>query len=94
MLKRLFGAQKPRDPLAASRIKAWAREVLADTEEERDGIAVTVSEIICTDPGCPGTETIILIMRPNAPSVAAKVAKPMEQVTESEAKGAAIVATR
>jgi hypothetical protein len=94
MLKGLFGAPKPRDPQAAERIKAWVREIVCDDIAQRETIAVTVSEIICTDPGCPGTETVILIMRPLLPTVAAKVAKPMDEVGESDAKGAAVIAVR
>jgi hypothetical protein len=94
MLKRLFGAPKPRDPAAAQRIKQWVREIVTDDPLKREAIAVTVSEIICADPECPGTETVILIMEPGRKSVAAKVAKPMDDVSESEAKGAAVIAVR
>jgi hypothetical protein len=94
MLKQFFGKPKPRDPAAAERIKNWVREIAADDPKKRDEIAVTVSEIICTDPGCPGTETVILIMQPHAATKAAKVAKAMDEVTEIDAKGAAVVALR
>jgi hypothetical protein len=94
MLKKLFGAPKPRDPIAAARIKQWVREIVTDDPEKREAIAVTVSEIICADPACPGTETVILIMQPGRKSVAAKVAKTMDAVSESDAKGAAVIAVR
>ncbi len=94
MLKRLLGGAKPRDPVAAARIKNWVREIAEDDPALREAVAVTVSEIICADPGCPGTETVILIMRPKAETRAAKVAKPMDEVTEIDAKGAAVVALR
>jgi hypothetical protein len=94
MLKKLFSAPKPRDAAAAERIKIWVREIVTDDAALRANIAVTVSEIICADPACPGTETVILIMQPGQKSVAAKVAKPMDQVNESDAKGAAVIAVR
>jgi tetrahydromethanopterin S-methyltransferase subunit A len=94
MLKKLLGRPKIRDAAAAQRIKEWVRLVAEDDPEKRDVIAVTVSEIICADPGCPGTETVILIMQPGQATKAAKVAKPMEEVSQSDAMGAAVIALR
>jgi hypothetical protein len=94
MLKRLLSPPAARDPDAASRIKRWVREIVTDDEAARESVAVTVSEIDCADPGCPGVETVILIMQPGRKTVAAKVAKPMHEVTEIDAKGAAVVAVR
>ena len=47
------------DPEDVSRVKGWAREILALAE----GDSVAVNEIACTDPACPGLETVILVMR-------------------------------
>jgi tetrahydromethanopterin S-methyltransferase subunit A len=94
MLRKLLGQQEPRDIAAVNRIKDWVRLVTEDDAAKRDAIAVTVSEIICTDPGCPGTETVILIMQPGQATKAAKVAKPISEVTQSDAMGAAVAALR
>jgi hypothetical protein len=94
MLKALFERAAPRDHAAADRIKGWVREIVESGSEASDSVGVTVSEIICTDPGCPGTETVILIMRPGHATVAAKLAKAIVDVTETDAKGAAVVAVR
>ena len=56
------------DRESAERIKGWVRTALALPEDA----AVTVSEIACTDPACPGQETVILVMRPGEPTRAAK----------------------
>ena len=48
---------------AADRIKIWTREALSLS----DDAAVTVSEINCRDPACPGVETVILVMIPELP---------------------------
>jgi len=45
---------------------------------------LSVSEISCADPSCPGTETVILVMRPGERTRAYKVAKAMDAVTEPE----------
>lgn len=47
------------DPEDAARVKIWVREILALGEEA----TISVTEIACTDPACPGLETVILLMR-------------------------------
>lgn len=56
------------------------------------GSELTVSEITCYDPDCPGTETVILVMRPGQRTVAAKIGEPAADVTE-QALRAALVAS-
>lgn len=46
------------------RVKALARRVL----DLPDDTAVTVSEVVCRDPGCPGLETVILVLPPGGPT--------------------------
>jgi hypothetical protein len=79
LLRFPFGAKKP-EPETSRRIKAWAREALALPSET----TLSVSEISCADPSCPGTETVILVMRPGERTRAYKVAKAMDAVTEPE----------
>jgi hypothetical protein len=66
------------DPDASERIKRWARQALA----LGDDAAITVSEISCDDPACPGLETVILVMSEGAKTRAFK------------ARGSALVQTR
>lgn len=49
-----------------------------------DDDGVTISEIACPDPACPGTETAILVMRPHRRTVALKVAKPLGDIDEAD----------
>jgi hypothetical protein len=79
-----FFTPKPRDAIAAARIKQWVRDALETNIQKQDDIAVTVSEIDCNDAACPGTETIILIMRPYHTTKAIKLSKLMEMVEEDE----------
>jgi hypothetical protein len=62
---------------AASRIKAETRELLGLAETA----AIAVNEIICADPACPGTETVILVMNPGAKTRAFKAQVPMSELT-------------
>jgi NADP-dependent 3-hydroxy acid dehydrogenase YdfG len=73
------GRPKP-DADAVARVKGWALAILAASPDT----AVTVSEIVCLDPGCPGTETVILIMQPGRRTRAAKVAKAVQEVTPDD----------
>ena len=63
----LLGAFRRRPPANAA-----ARARVADLARRIGGfgpeVGLTVSEIVCADPACPGTETVILIMAPGARS--------------------------
>jgi hypothetical protein len=72
-----FKPNRP-DPDSIARVKGWVCEALALPEEA----SVSVNEIACTDPACPGLETVILVMRPGAATVAFK------------ARGSVVVQTR
>ncbi|MEH3145968.1 MAG: hypothetical protein PGN34_11610 [Methylobacterium frigidaeris] len=75
----VFGAfrrRRPEDAEARARVAAWVREVGGYGPET----TVSVSEIVCADPACPGTETVILIMVPRRPTRACKVSGPVEAV--------------
>jgi hypothetical protein len=72
----LRGRPKPESAVIA-RVKAWAVAAVPEA-------TVAVNEIVCLDPGCPGPETVILIMQPGRKTRAAKVGKPIDEVTEED----------
>jgi hypothetical protein len=72
-----IGKAKP-EPEVSARIKEWLRRALRNDE----ATTYVVNEIICNDPGCIGTETIMLLMHPHQKTRALKVLKPMAEVTE------------
>nr|WP_246742501.1 hypothetical protein [Microvirga splendida] len=74
-----FGLPKP-DKQAVERVKELARSVIAASPET----AYAVNEIACNDPGCPGIETVILVMEPGRKTRALKVAKPLDEVMEQD----------
>lgn len=49
-----------------------------------DDAVVSVSEHDCGDPECRGVRTVILIMRPDRPTQAIKINKPLDGVTAAE----------
>ena len=83
--RRLSGTSPDRDATAA--VKAIARTLVADRETE-----LTVSEIVCLDPACPGTETIVLVMAQGRRSVAAKIALAAATITEQDVRSALVAA--
>ena len=84
-LRGAFGRPKPgRETI--ERVKAYARETLAAGPDT----TFAVNEIVCADPACPGTETVILVMAPGARSRAYKVGKPLEAVTEQDIAAALV----
>ena len=89
MLRGLFARRAgiaETDRSETERVKALTRALLGD------GTDVTVSEIVCLDPACPGTETVMLIMAAGQKTRAAKVQKPAAEVTEPDVRGALLEA--
>ncbi|MBZ6077412.1 hypothetical protein [Microvirga puerhi] len=78
-LKGALGLSRP-DRESIERVKALARAARPFPPET----AFAVNEIACTDPACPGIETVILIMEPGAKTRAYKISKPMDQMTEQD----------
>ncbi|WID94220.1 hypothetical protein QO058_15185 [Bosea vestrisii] len=75
----LFGRDK-RDAAgadAAAQIKRQVRELLGLP----DNAVIAINEILCADPACPGTETVILVMKPGEKTRAFKVQMGLAELT-------------
>jgi hypothetical protein len=77
---------KPKGPDRTSheRVKGLVFEALG----RNPGIGISVSEIACADPACPGEETIILVMIPKRKTAACKVARALADVTGDDVRDA------
>jgi hypothetical protein len=75
-----FPKKPPRDEAAVERIREWAQVVLGDP----DGLDLTISEVDCADPSCPGLETFILVMREGEATQAVKVRKPIIEIEKTD----------
>lgn len=71
-----FGAA--RDPNESARVRALARAAVQDTD-----VTILVTELACSEPGCPPTETVIALMYPGAPEQV-KIHKPLRLVTAAD----------
>jgi hypothetical protein len=65
---------------AALDLMIRARGILNADEDA----VVSISEHDCGDPECRGVRTVILIMRPDQPTEAIKINKPLEAVTADD----------
>jgi hypothetical protein len=79
-----FGLPKP-DRQGIDRVKNLARTVLQASPDT----AFAVNEIVCNDPGCPGIETVILVMEPGRKTQALKIPKPLDDVEAVDITAAA-----
>ncbi len=89
MLARLLGRRPAPDPEGRARVTDWVR-AHGDLPE---GTVLTVSEIACPDPSCPGDETVILVMAPGARTRAVKILRALAEVTEDEVRAALAAGT-
>jgi hypothetical protein len=73
-----MASQRRKD--AALDLMVRARGILNADEDA----VVSVSEHDCGDPECRGARTVVLIMRPDQPTKAIKIDKPLEAVTAAD----------
>jgi hypothetical protein len=72
-------------PGALARIRGWVRTVWDLSEDA----SVMVSELRCSEPGCPPVETVVLVFRAPDETFQIKLAMPAAAVTYSDLQGAA-----
>ena len=65
----------------AARAKALIAPALGLSDED----ALSVNEIVCHDPACPGAETVVLVMRAGEPTRALRLPCPLDAVTPAHA---------
>ena len=75
---------KAADRTSHERVKGLVFEALGRNPD----IGISVSEIACADPACPGEETIILVMIPKRKTAACKVARALADVTGDDVRDA------
>lgn len=62
---------------AAAQVKRQVRELL----DLPENAVIAVNEILCADPACPGTETVILVMKPGEKTRAFKAQMGLAELT-------------
>jgi hypothetical protein len=77
-----FRKKPPRDTVALDRVRVWCLECLGGAAD------LTISEVECADPACPGLETFILVLRPGEATQAAKIRKPLVEIMREDVEEA------
>ncbi len=79
--------RRTKDPAEAALREALKTRlrVLAGFSDE---VSLAINEIVCADPACPGTETVILVMEPGRRTQALKVQAAMADITDAMLKEA------
>ncbi|CAH1654333.1 conserved hypothetical protein [Hyphomicrobiales bacterium] len=81
----LFGRKDKRgENPALIAIKAWVREIGGLPQDT----VIAANEIICADPSCPGTETVVLIMEPGEETRAIKISLTADEITRADVEAA------
>jgi hypothetical protein len=75
----LPGTRPRPDPAAIARVKTWVTAIL-DPDKEH---TIVVSELACTEPGCPPIETVIGLLGDGEPQ-RWKIHKPVAAITEDD----------
>lgn len=79
-----FGRKPAANQAVRAKIGQWAAAALGNDP----AICFSVNEIICRDPSCPGTETVILVMAPGKKTRAVKLDGEMAGIGEAEVRAA------
>jgi hypothetical protein len=81
------GTNRPKpEAEAVARVKEWVVAIAGLPP----GTSLAVNEIVCTDPSCPGTETIVLVMQPGRKTRAYKISRALEEVGEQDIREALV----
>jgi hypothetical protein len=78
----LFSTRPGRVAGRTTEIKARAAEALGLT----DDVAVMVTELRCTEPGCPPLETVVAVLSGTLPTRQYKIHKPLADVTREDVR--------
>jgi hypothetical protein len=77
----LPGTNPRQDGTATARVKAWVSAALAPDEDR----TILVTELACTEPGCPPVETVIALLQEGEPE-RWKLHKPVAALTEDDVR--------
>lgn len=76
----LFTTQPRPDPAHLAAVKGWVAEALALP----DDVTVMVTELRCTEPGCPPLETVVAVLRSGQPPAQRKLHKATAEITADD----------
>ncbi|MBO0777725.1 MAG: hypothetical protein J2P37_02755 [Ktedonobacteraceae bacterium] len=87
MLPDFFEPKHQRDPQFIEQIKGWVHDALHPDEDT----SIMVTELRCSEPGCPPIETVIALLKKAQPTRQYKIQKTIAAITQADV---ALLATR
>ncbi len=67
-------------------VRQWVRDRLGIPPE----VTVMVTELQCSEPGCPPVETVVAVLYGPGRTVQARVPRPLAEVTEADVEALAL----
>ena len=75
-----FNSQKESDPRQLVQVKSWVSQAFDLSED----ISVMITQLQCTEEGCPPIETVIVIMETPGKPQQYKIHKPLVEVKQTD----------
>ncbi len=79
-MQNFFNSQLKTDPRQLVQVKSWVSQVFDLSED----VSVMITELQCTEEGCPPIETVIVIMETPGKSRQYKIHKPLADVNQKD----------
>ena len=76
----MFGMKKEGASAKSREVRGWVRELLALPEDAQ----VLVTELTCSEPGCPPVETVIAILRGAGKNAQVKIPRALAELTRDD----------
>lgn len=76
----LFQARAVGDPQHMTTVKSWAAEAFQVTEDT----TIMVTELRCSEPGCPPLETVIALLHSDTGTRQYKIHKALQELTRAD----------
>ena len=75
-----FNSQKESDPRQLGQVKSWVSQAFNLSED----VSVMITQLQCTEEGCPPVETVIAIMETPGKPQQYKIHKPLAEVKQTD----------
>ncbi|GHO72491.1 hypothetical protein KSD_02620 [Ktedonobacter sp. SOSP1-85] len=80
MLNNFFEPRRQSDPRLVEQVKRWVRQTLHPDEET----SIMVTELRCSEPGCPPIETVIALLKTAHSTHQYKIHKSIAEITPED----------
>jgi hypothetical protein len=80
MFDDLFNQKRSIDPQLLQQVKGWVHNTLYI----EDDTSLMVTELRCSEAGCPPLETVIALLKPAHPTRQYKIHKPVADITMAD----------